>query len=160
MMTAEMTMITPIERSMPAVRMTSVCAAQDTDDGDLLENERQRVGRKEPPANRDAENDDRQHQHDQRHSGRCRVQEMLRTLHKWYGLMFKRRDILVAAVQHPFEVLSSGHRSSSAFAPNRARTPCPRPHRSLFAGSRDSSHGRSKPTGDQAPAGSKLYRGI
>ena len=67
--------------------------AENADDGDLLQDQRQRVGRKESPADGDAEDDDRQNQHDQRHRGRCRMQEMLDALERPICARRKRRRL-------------------------------------------------------------------
>ena len=78
MTTAESTMMTPIDRSMPAVRMTSVWrGTENTDDRDLLQDQRQRAGGEEPVALQHAEYDDREDQNDGRNCRRRRMQKML-----------------------------------------------------------------------------------
>ncbi len=72
-------MMTPTERSMPAVRMTSVWAMpSDGDDGHLLQDQRQVERREELAADDEAEEDDAEDEDEERDRRRIGVQEVLR----------------------------------------------------------------------------------
>ncbi len=82
---------------------------------------------------------------------------MLRTLHKWYGLMLERRDVLVAAVKAPVRSLVLRSLFLLRFRAKPRAEALPISLRSLFAGSRDSSYGRSRNRPRiKPPAGGKV----
>ncbi|MCY1484981.1 hypothetical protein D9M68_185950 [compost metagenome] len=79
--------------------------AEDTDDGDLLEDEGQRVGREELPADGNAEDQNCCDKHDERHGRRRRVQEMLDLLDRGLVMRIERRDLRRTVDQDFFEFL-------------------------------------------------------
>ena len=71
MTTKAKTMITPIDKvDAGGQDHQRLRGGEDADDGDLLQDERQRIGGEEALAAGDAEEDDQRHEHDQRHHGR------------------------------------------------------------------------------------------
>ena len=77
--TDDSTMMAPTDRSMPAVRMTSVCAAPTMPTiATCCRISVSEKAEKNLPPTSDAEHGERQHQHDQRHRRRVGVQEVLR----------------------------------------------------------------------------------
>ena len=82
--------------------------ADDADDRDLLQDQRQGEGGEELAAEQHAEEDQRQHQHDQRHEGRVAVQDMLDALDRRPVVVLERGDLGRALPRAPSRIPGIG----------------------------------------------------
>ena len=120
--TEDSTMMVPTERSMPAVRMISVCGdAENADDRHLREDGRQVGARGEARRLTSAEQHAEQ-QHDEGHDGRIGVQETLQSLQDGERSS-KAATCRRGAGQHPLELGARAGLSLRSWLPRRYRSP-------------------------------------